>query len=232
MGPIVGGSMFHKVYTQHFIRSAFGLSLLLIALSSSAGWKEAKPQDFQVEDPPIEGSVQDEEDHKQLLKYQQERTDAQCDLAQKQWVPSFDVFFKNSGILDKSEASQAKALVSQVMGFTEKVSSYYKKLFKKERPYDRFSDVHPCITKPAGNKSYPSFHAAAGAVGACVLAEIYPAKAQALESYGNLVGELRVIAGVHHPTDVVTGQKLAKDICEYLKGQPDFISELEKIQNP
>ena len=68
-------------------------------------------------------------------------------------------------------------------------------------------------------------------MGACVLAEIFPAKASEIISYGNYLGELRVIVGVHHPSDVRAGQSLAQRICDKLLSLTDFQNELERLKD-
>jgi acid phosphatase (class A) len=204
--------------------------ILLLQVFSFADWTEIKPQDFSVEAPPAVGTRIDHQDYLQLLEYQENRTEEQCKLAKQQWIPYFEALFQFSGAVTKDEATLAKPIINQVMKLTEKVTDHYKKLYAKERPYDRFPEVQPCIKKVSGKTSYPSSHAALGTTAACVLAEIFPAKKGALLEHGWDIGELRVIAGVHHPSDVEAGREVGKEICDSLKKQKDFMQALKELQ--
>lgn len=202
---------------------------VLFQTLSFADWTKIDPQDFQLADPPEAGSAIDQQDYQQLLVFQNERTQEQCDQAAKQWIPSFQALYQFSGVLSKEETEKTKELMKGVFKVTEKVTDYYKKFYSKERPYDRFSDIVPCIKKVKGKTSYPSSHAALGVSASCVLAEVFPQKAQALIEHGAWIGELRVISGVHHPSDSAAGQKLGQDICDHLKSQKDFQQALKAL---
>ena len=179
--------------------------------------------------PPALGTRIDHQDYLQLIEYQETRTDEQCKQAARQWIPYFEALFQNSGALTKEESVRAEPLLRPVLHLTEKVTDHYKKLYQRERPYSRFPEIEPCIKKISGNKSYPSSHAAIGTVGACVLAEIFPVKKAALLEHGWDIGELRVIAGVHHPSDVEAGREVGQKICDHLKKQKDFKQALKAL---
>ena len=85
--------------------------------------------------------------------------------------------------------------------------------------------------KPGGATSYPSSHATEGAVDACVLGLIFPDRAAQLTGYGRYVGDLRVISGVHHPSDVAAGPELAAAICGRLVQESDFNAEVAKLRS-
>lgn len=206
----------------------FVLSLSFFGLSD---WSGLQPEDFSVSSPPADKSAIDQKDHQTLLDYQKTRTPAQCAEANQQWIPGYASFFIQDGPLTKDEAQRAQNLVSKVIKIADSASSHFKKIYMRERPYDRFSDVQPCIKKPQGNKSYPSGHATMGMSSACVLAEIFPQKANELMKYGAWIGELRVLAGVHHPTDVEAGQQLGMDICNKLKADPSFLKDIKNVRS-
>lgn len=179
--------------------------------------------------PPAVGTRVDHQDYLQLVEYQESRTDEQCKQAARQWIPYYEALFQYSGALTKDESLQAEPLLRQVLHATEKITDYYKKLYQRERPYSRFPELEPCIKKISGKTSYPSSHAALGTVGACVLAEIFPVKKAALLEHGWDIGELRVISGVHHPSDVEAGREVGQKICDHLKKQKDFIQALKAL---
>jgi membrane-associated phospholipid phosphatase len=110
------------------------------------------------------------------------------------------------------------------------VAGVFKKEYARPRPYDENDKIRPCADKPGGATAYPSAHATEGAVDACVLAQIFPDRAQKLTDWGQYVGQLRVISGVHHPTDVAAGQALAASICSWLLEQGDFNVAVSKLR--
>jgi acid phosphatase (class A) len=203
--------------------------LCFLPALSFADWTQITAQDFPLEAPPAVGTRIDHQDYLKLLEYQETRTDEQCKQAKSQWIPYYEALFVFSGALTKDEAERAKPVMKEVLKVTEKITDYYKIHFERERPYDRFPEIEPCIKKLSGKTSYPSSHAALGTVGACVLAKIFPKKRAALLEHGWDIGELRVISGVHHPSDVEAGRDLGQDICDHLLKQKDFKQALKSI---
>jgi len=199
------------------------LSLLLPALAS-ADWADIEVTEFPLSPPPKAGSVADQKDYKKLHEYQETRTQEQCDLGNSQGIPSFEVFFGSGwdGLTEKEIAASEEKIVA-AMKYTEKVSGFWKAKYKRPRPYNVDEDLVPCVDNPPkGAKAYPSSHAAMAAIGACLLAEKFPDKAKEIKTRGKLLGELRVIVGVHHPSDVAKGRELGEKICERLLTEPDF----------
>jgi acid phosphatase (class A) len=76
--------------------------------------------------------------------------------------------------------------------------------------------------------SHPSGHATGGMTYALVLAEMFPEHKDALIARGEQIGEDREVAGVHYPSDVVAGRKIAKEIVKRLLANPDFHAEMQK----
>lgn len=180
--------------------------------------------------PPAAGSPASERDYAQLLKLQAERTPEQCAAADAQAIPDFQSLFGASGILSKAEASAVAPFVDSASKLLSKISGYYKKKFARPRPYSVDPRVQPCIEKPTGATSYPSTHAASGVFDACVLGRLFPDRAGILASHGRDAGELRVVAGVHHPSDVAAGQDLGARLCARLLKEDDFLAELALVK--
>lgn len=206
------------------------LLILFISGTANAQWNKISATEFEVGPPPEVNSNEYKADFDLLLTYQQSRTTAQCKLAEQQKWPSYKSFFGYSKLLTKSEYAKAEPLIKKVMSFTLTVSTAIKKVYNRERPYDLDDRIEPCVEKPGGSMAYPSSHAALAAAASCVLAEIFPQKAEKILEYGESLGELRIVVGVHHPSDVKAGQQLAYAICERLKSEKDFQKELETIR--
>src|SRR5690606_21479592 len=86
----------------------------------------------------------------------------------------------------------------------------------------------PC--SPAGEEarysySYPSGHAAVGAMMAIVLADMVPERRAELFARGWEYGEARVISGVHFPSDVEAGRILGTILVGLMQADARFQAE-------
>lgn len=212
------------------------ITLLLLALVPTfafAAWEDVKPTQFTVENPPARGSDLEKRELEGLHRLEQTRTREECAMGERQTDPAFDNFFEDERdftLLTRDEISKGKRLVERAMEVADGLVDHYKDKYMRPRPYTTDRTLRPCITKPWSSRSFPSGHATKGYAGACVFALIYPAKKAELEKYGLLLGNLRVIGGVHYPSDVAAGQKLAADFCQFLSQDPGFQEELKRIQ--
>jgi acid phosphatase (class A) len=83
----------------------------------------------------------------------------------------------------------------------------------------------PCAAPPADpslSPSYPSGHAAVGAMDAIVLAQMVPEQRTALFARGWAYGDARVIGGVHFPSDVEAGRILGTMLIGVLEQDVRF----------
>lgn len=213
-------------------RPSVGLTVLacLLAGPCPAEWRDIPSTEFAMKAPPAPGTPESEQDYAQLLKLQAERKPEQCTVAAAQAIPDFQSLFAASGILSKAEADAVAAFVNSASKLLSKVSGYHKKKFARPRPYSADARIQPCIDKPSGATSYPSTHAGAGVFDACVLGRLFPERANILASHGRGAGDLRVVAGVHHPSDVRAGQELGARVCARLLKEDDFLAELARVQ--
>ena len=123
---------------------------------------------------------------------------------------------------------KTEALFKEVEAEAKTVTDNAKNQFKAPRPYhvapQRFP--HSIEHEDPTHYSYPSGHSTRGTVFAALLAELFPEKRSALFKKGRETGWLRVIGGVHFPSDVlagrVLGQALAKEFLRSEKFQADL----------
>ena len=202
----------------------------LLSAPASAAWQDYAPTDFSLASPPAPGSAADRQDMDTLLQDEGTRTPQQCALAASMPVPDFQSLWGSSGLLSPDELSAVGPFVDSVSKMMSKVAGYYKKKFSRPRPYNENPALKPCADKPGGSTAYPSGHAAAGAIDACVLDQLFPDRKKDLDARGTLIGDLRVIAGVHHPTDVTAGRDLAGQVCERLRGDDSFQADLSRVR--
>lgn len=80
------------------------------------------------------------------------------------------------------------------------------------------------------NGSYPSGHSSRGWALALILAEINPAKKEAILQRGFDMGQSRVICGYHWQSDVDAGRLADSAAVANLHANPAFIKQLEKAK--
>ncbi len=199
----------------------------VLSLSSFADWTKLGPSSFKMADPPEVGSEADEKDYEELHRLQENRTKGDCQEGREQLSHTFENFFgPESGQLTQKQFDRYEDLFARVFKLTSRIGGYFKDHYERPRPYIADETLKPCIPKPGASRSYPSTHAALGTVAGCLLAQALPVKAEKLQSHGKRIGDLRMIVGVHHPTDVKAGQKLGRQICERLMTDAEFTEEL------
>ncbi len=108
-----------------------------------------------------------------------------------------------------------------------------KNLYNRPRPL--IGDDKPiCIPREdwmKTNASYPSGHSMTGWSWALILAELAPAKADAMLSIGKSVGDSRAICGVHYISDIEAGRTLAAAMVAKLHGDAQFQRDMAKARS-
>lgn len=94
-----------------------------------------------------------------------------------------------------------------------------------QRPWVDDSRVQ-LLAKPITRPSYPSGHTTTNTVWAYVLSELFPEKREALFARASEIGFHRVDAGVHFPSDVEGGKRLAAFLYAKMQQNADFQREL------
>lgn len=202
---------------------------VLLSFPLQADWTKIPATDFSVDKPPKDGSSKHRQELEAIRDWQDARTENDCEEASSQLDATMDSVFVDSGAITASEASHVEGLLNRVLYFTEDVTGHFKDKFKRKRPFAYDSSIEPCIELPSPKRSYPSGHTAKGAVGACVLSRLFPDRADEIEKAGRRAGELRLIAGVHYPSDIEAGRNLAADICNRLFDEADFEEEIQDL---
>lgn len=210
---------------------AIALACLPI-LPAAADWTKLKADEFSMQDPPAEGSAAYRADFRELHEWEEKRSEADCALANRQRYADFTAFYGHSPeLLSREEFLAVKSLLERVSKVTERISGQFKDVYLRPRPFNVDTTLEPCAHKPSGSKAYPSSHAAVAAADACVLGKLFPSRVRDFRERGAYLGELRARVGVHHPSDVAAGQKLAADICERLMDEKDFREELDETKD-
>lgn len=179
--------------------------------------------------PPVRHSSEESLDYKVLHDWQDKRTDNDCRIAESQTtMTAASLFGPQTQILTSSELEQSESLIRKLIGIASSYGYVFKKHYLRSRPYVVDHSLHPCISKPDANKSYPSSHAAGGYLVGLALADKFPNKKEIIMKQAEQIGLNRVIGGVHHPSDIQAGQYMAQQLWEKIKNSPFLLSLLTR----
>lgn len=210
---------------------------LLVVLCLAPATREAPfitPGDFDFSailgNPPADDSAQHRQEVEQMLSLQAARTsqeEQRCKAEEK--VTPF-VFAQILGPwFNPNDLPLTAKLFREVTLETTDVTDVPKKKWSRVRPPLADSRIHPCVALEHTG-SYPSGHATRGIVWATLLAEIFPDEKQQIMDRGRLIGQDRVIGGMHYPSDVAAGQKLGAEIARKLLASDSFLLQFEKVK--
>ena len=182
---------------------------------------------------PASGSKADQDDRAAALDLQAKRTPERVALAQSdQKLGVFSAF--GSVLGPKVTEASAPGLVRLMARASRDVGATvlpFKEIYKRPRPPLVDPTVTTCVRLPEnGLNSYPSGHAMWGAMAGTLLAELVPAKAEALKARGLDYGLSRAVCGVHYPSDVAAGQALSAALLVELRKDPNFQSDYNQAR--
>lgn len=209
------------------------LSLLVLSMSLPT-WAHAHYVSHQSLDiaqvlpaPPASGSAEQAIDLQAVLAAQAARTPAQ----EKSALAENDLtVFQFSSVLGPAfnpEHLPATAkLFKRLQEDAIDVLGPAKDTWKRPRPFLASDAVNPVGGKP-GSASYPSGNSLLGYVYALVLADLLPAQRDAIFAKGLDIGNARVVAGVHYPSDVAAGRLAAVDIVAHLSESKAYLADLD-----
>jgi hypothetical protein len=180
--------------------------------------------------PPAPGSPENQADIQAVLARQQTRTPTQIARArsEEELTPAAfaDVF---GSWFTPDNLPLTFALLNNAADDARSIASSAKHLWQRPRPPLQDSAIHPVVSVPS-SYSYPSLHATRGVLWAAILAQLAPDLKARILARGYQIGEDRIIAGVHFPTDVAAGQKLGQTLADLLLKNPRFQYDLSLAQ--
>jgi acid phosphatase (class A) len=180
--------------------------------------------------PPLPGSAEQKSEIVMLLNLQSKRTEAQEKRCKSEVHADAFYFARVLGPhFSEHNFPITAQLLREAAADASDIADHIKRRWNRTRPYLADPRIEPCVTEEKTG-SYPSGHAVGGILRATILSEICPEKKAALMSLGRQLGDDRMIAGMHYPSDVVAGQKLSAAIAEKLLSNPDFHAALIKAE--
>jgi acid phosphatase (class A) len=118
------------------------------------------------------------------------------------------------------------ALSGRIRKDESSVSFPLKTDFHRSRPYQIDSTLHPVCAVTREPTSYPSGHALSGYLLALTLVQILPEKREQIFKRADEYAHNRVVCGVHYPSDLEAGRRLAYAIFGALAASPHFQQDL------
>lgn len=174
---------------------------------------------------PLRHSPTDRADYAKILGYQKTRTDEDVKRAAAVVdVKLATLFGPPWGPLTPAEVERWSPFFTQVQLDTDYWVQETKKLFARLRPYYADKRVHPAVHKE-WTRAYPSGHAAISRIFARLLSRLDPSREAAFLQRAERIAEDRVLAGLHHPTDIAAGKELAEKVLAALWATPGFRHE-------
>lgn len=180
--------------------------------------------------PPVAGSPEFQNDFAVLHAWQARRTEGQCAAAQAEGIPTYENMVGAASPFPVPLKGEPKVFFAAVAGDAGAAVYILKSRFSRPRPPLTDPTLKPCISLPKG-KAYPSGHATVARLYALVLAELVPARRAEFLAIGERSGLYRVIGGVHHPSDIAAGRRLADSLLVELKRNPAFNAELARLRS-
>lgn len=207
---------------KYLLSTLLGLTLSVPAsalnLTSIVSKDIAKEINDVIGPPPARGGEIEIQDFAQMLRYQESRTDEQCDDAALEAEVTITTFFAGkNGPFTVKEITSIRPLLAPHLAYSGMYSLMAKDVYKRPRPYVANPDIRPCIPMEQTTSAYPSGHTIVAHYLAQVLAEKFPQRRQAIEQRAEQIAENRVLGGVHHPTDIAAGKKLALYLFQKMK---------------
>ena len=186
--------------------------------------------------PPTDESLAGQADLEAVLIAQAQRSEVEAhaaafdgDLGPRAWAA-----FNLGPDVRPDRYPLAFALFDAVRtDMTKVVDDVKAKGHQRPRPHQRDPlRVKPSLSiKGHGSNSWPSGRAAASRVWAGVLSDLFPEKAETLAAAAERTALLRVVGGVHYPSDLVAGKALADHFLRTLRGRPDYQRRLREARN-
>lgn len=178
---------------------------------------------------PASGSPLDLSDFTELHRWQTLRTSEQCALAGAESEAYFDQFFGRLKPFAGRLPGESAAFLLRVRKDVGTAVNIFKYRNARKRPFLSDPGLSPCLGR-IGGLAYPSGHAAIARIYALMLTEIAPLRRAEFMNRADEAALYRVIGGVHHPTDIEAGKRLADILFIRFMQDARFRANLEKLR--
>jgi acid phosphatase (class A) len=177
--------------------------------------------------PPALGTLEDIADRASTLQIYTGRTPADAARgADEHKVSIFHFAPAIGGYFQPGRFPQTELLFKEVEAETKRIVDEAKNTWKRPRPFVADPARFAQPGDPEKSPGYPSGHSTRGTVFGLLLAELFPARREAILAEGRSIGWTRVQIGVHTPLDVYGGRVLGQALAREFLRQPAFQTDL------
>lgn len=117
-----------------------------------------------------------------------------------------------------AQAKAAAKLLHDTLNMVNEITQTAKAAAGRQRPFTVDPKLPLVVDRPGGSPSYPSGHTSAAVAAALVLSHLMPERAKEFADLALQASFARVYSGVHFPSDVLAGAKLAATVASYMVG--------------
>jgi len=179
--------------------------------------------------PPADGSMEALADLEAVRDWNQKRTEEQCAKARSEAHAEYDEFFGDISPFPRPLPDGAAAIFKRLKAETDWINVKLKDRFKRPRPFESVPDLKHCLDK-IGGPSYPSGHATVARIYALVLSDLVPGRRSEFIAGADEAALYRVISGVHYPSDIEGGKRLADAVyTKFLKSRT-FQADMKSLK--
>lgn len=179
--------------------------------------------------PPLPDSDTDQTDLKVLRAWQQKRTTAECARARAEARGNFESLLGNVSPFHRPLSPEVASFFKHVHADLDYAVGAVKERYQRPRPFLRGFGIEPCIYI-IGGYSYPSGHAANARLFALILSDLVPERRAEFIARADEAALDRVIGGVHYPSDIEAGKRLAEEIYAELMEIKAFKRDEEALR--
>jgi acid phosphatase (class A) len=222
------------------MKSRLGLFALLLFAASAAIARDEAPGYLDrasvdavklLPGPPSAASQEARQELDLMLTIQEKRTKQDVARCQSEAKLKLDAFQSVLGPwLTEKNLPRLGKLFAALETESKRFSDAAKREYHRPRPEREEPRIHVPIDDET-TFAYPSGHATRGMLYALILAELAPDHRQALLDRGREIGWDRVVAGLHHPSDITAGRVLGQALAQSLLADPKFQTELADLKS-
>ncbi len=178
--------------------------------------------------PPFEKSEEHKAELALVLKAQQNATKEEKKRAESEFELNPDAFRSAIGPwFVSAELPATTSLLTRAMAESKPTYGSLKEYYQRPRPPMGNKNIKPLDGKNFDDLSYPSGHSFRGTLWGLILADLIPDKAEAIIMRSQEIGWDRVIAGMHHPSDIYAGRVVAYMVYRNMKNSEAFKVDME-----
>ncbi|MFA6434521.1 MAG: phosphatase PAP2 family protein [Elusimicrobiales bacterium] len=179
--------------------------------------------------PPAMNSKEELADLAVVRDWNRKRTEGQCAEARAQAQAEYEEFFGDLSPFPSPLPAGAAVVFRRVKAESDWIDLKLKDRFNRPRPFLREPGLKHCLESIDG-PSYPSGHAVISRVYALILSDLVPQRRAEFLARADEAALYRVISGVHYPSDIEAGKKLADAIYAKLLKSRVFGADMSALK--